>query len=347
MNIKYNFFVGTYTQNTLSKGIYGFNLNSDGKILGLSEIYHSDNPSFLCLSKENNVLYAASENADYAAVTAYVIKGKELEILAKSKFAGSSLCYISATDLHNNILGACYRSGDVFSILLDNKNSILSHYAYNLVDKTSHVHYISSDKSGSFAIAVDFGLDCIYIYQIKDGVLIPNKLFSKIVLKNGEGPRHFAFHPFLDIAYVVTELSNNVLTFQFNSNTGELKKIDSKSCLPNDFNGKSFASELVISSNGKYLYVSNRGANTITLFEILECGNLHKIGYFSCFGDWPRHIHLTYDNRFMIISNQKSDEIVIVPIDLESGEVFNPIETIKIPSPTCVCEVYKNEKSIS
>lgn len=308
----------------------------------LSEISHNDNPSFLCLSKENDVLYAASENPEYATVTAYDIKGSKAEKLGEMKFAGSALCHISTIDLHNNILGACYQSGDVFSIILDGNKTVLSRHVHKLDGKTSHPHYISSDKSGRYAIAVDLGLDTIFIYQIKDGRLTLNKFFNKVVLKDGEGPRHLVFHPFLDTVYVVTEISNKVYAFQFNDNSGNMKIIDNKKCLPNGFKGLSFASELVISQDGRYLYVSNRGANTITLFQVSEQGKLEKIGYHSCFGDWPRHIYLTHDGKFMIISNQKSGKIVVVPIDKESGEILNPVEKVKVPSPTCVCEIVRN-----
>jgi len=342
MNIKYDLFVGTYTQNTLSRGIYRCGLNRDGKLARLSEISQNDNPSFLCLSKENDVLYAASENLEYASVTAYDIKSSKAEKLTEFKFAGSVLCHISATNLQNNMLCACYQSGNIFSILLDGSNTILSCYIHKIDGKESHPHYISLDKSGRYAIAVDLGLDTIFIYQIKDGRLTPNRFFDKVVLKDGEGPRHLVFHPFLETGYVVTEISNKAFTFQFNDNTGEMKIIDWEKCLPSSFKSSSFASELVISQDGRYLYVSNRGANTITLFKISDQGKLEKIGYHSCFGDWPRHIYLTHDGKFMINSNQKSDEIVVAPVDEESGEILDPVEKVKIPSPTCVCEIVRN-----
>jgi 6-phosphogluconolactonase len=342
MNIKYDLFVGTYTQNTLSKGIYRCGLNSNGKLTRLSEVSHNDNPSFLCLSKENDVLYAASENLEYASVTAYDIKSSKAEKLTEFKFAGSLLCHISTTELHNNILGACYQSGDIFSIMLDGSNTVLSHHVHKFDGKTSHPHYISLDKSGRFAISVDLGLDTIFIYRIKSGRLTLNKFFNRVILKDGEGPRHLVFHPFLETGYVVTEISNKVFTFQFNDNTGEMKIIDWGKCLPISFKSSSSASELVISQDGRYLYVSNRGANTITLFKISDQGKLEKVGYHNCFGDWPGHIYLTHDGKFMINSNQKSDEIVVAPVDEESGEILDPVEKIKIPSPTCVCEIVRN-----
>jgi len=338
MDKTYELFVGTYIRHTSSKGIYRCFLDNKGKLTDILAIDNNENPSFICLSKDAKTLYALSELEDCAAVTSYNIEGQEPDIKGRINVEGKLMCHISTTNIPDNVLCACYTSGDLFSVLFGSKHNSLSQMN-NVSEKgQSNSHFIAMDKSGRYVLAVDIALDCIYVYRFLNGYLKPNTGFFKLQLGCGEGPRHLKFHPYLDTIYVSTEYSNKIITLRFNKLIGKLKFIRSDYCLPDDYKGESYVSELVISKDGRFLYAANRGANLITCFVLDNSGQPSLKGHYSCFGDWPRHICITNDNKFMLVANQKSSNVTVIPVNLFDGALSDAVEEIPIPTPVCICE---------
>jgi 6-phosphogluconolactonase len=343
MDKAYEIFVGTYTMDTLSKGIYRCFLDSDGKLIKISAIDNDENPSFVCLSGDAKTLYALAELEDRGAVTSYDIEGLTPTLKEKINVGGSLMCHISTTSIQDNILCACYKSGDIYSLLLGGSPKILSQINKSSEKGQSSSHFISIDKSGKYALTVDIALDCIHVYRYSNGCLEqPDNGFFKLQLECGEGPRHLKFHPYLDTVYVTTEYSNKIITLRFDDATGTLEFIRSDNMLPDDHKGASCASEIAISKDGMFLYAANRGANLITCFELDNSGQLVLRGHFDCFGDWPRHIYITGDSKFMLVANQNSGNVAVMPVSSSDGALSAAVEEISIPSPVCLCERIHN-----
>lgn len=338
MNKAYEFYIGTYMQDTPSKGIYKCVLDSSGKLSAITAFENGENPSFLCLSRDANILYALSELEDCGAVTSYDIEEGALAVKERINVDGSLMCHLSTTTIPDNILCACYKSGDIYSLLFGSKQKILTKINNSSEKGRSSSHYISVDKSDRFALAVDIALDRIYVYSFENGCLEPDAGLFRLQLECGEGPRHLKFHPHLDRVYVTTEYTNKIITLRFDEVTGKLEFIKSDNMLPDDYKAASYASELVISKDGRFLYAANRGANLITCFELDESGRPVLRGHFDCFGDWPRNICITNDNKFLLVANQNSGNVAVLPVNLSDGALSDAVEEISIPSPVCVCE---------
>lgn len=337
MDKAYEIFIGTYTLDTPSKGIYRCFLDSKGGLNGMSAIGNEENPSFVCLSRDAKTLYAVSELDDRGAVISYDIEREKPAAKEKIIVGGRSMCHISVTAIPGNVLCACYESGDIYSLLFGGQHNILSHMNNGSEKGRSGFHFISVDKSGRYALAVDIAQDRIYVYRFSDGFLKPDLGLFNLQLEHGEGPRHLKFHPYLNTVYVSTEYSNKIIILRFNESVGELEFVKSVNLLPDDHKGPSYASELVISKDGRFLYAANRGANLITCFGLDKSGLPVLKGYYDCFGDWPRHICITNDSRFMLSANQKSGNVAVIPIKSD-GALSDAVEEIPIHSPVCVCE---------
>jgi 6-phosphogluconolactonase (cycloisomerase 2 family) len=178
-------------------------------------------------------------------------------------------------------------------------------------DKT-HAHMIAPDPTNKFVLATDLAQDRIYVYRFDatTGKLTATEGSGFASLPSGNGPRHFAFHPNGHWLYLVEEEASEVAFFHFDRATGALEQKQSLSVLPAGFAGTSFASEIVVSPDGKFLYSANRLHDTIALCAIGADGRLKLVGETSTLGDYPRHCGIDPTGNFLLVCNQKSDAIV-------------------------------------
>jgi 6-phosphogluconolactonase len=181
------------------------------------------------------------------------------------------------------------------------------------------------------------GIDKVMIYTINKTTGILNPAPEKFVgTEPGAGPRHIDFAPNKKYAYLVEEMSGNVIAYAYAN--GQLRKIQRISCVQKDFKGTVGAADIHVAPDGKFLYCSNRGdANTITIFNINQKnGELRVAGYQSTLGKTPRNFNFDPKGNFLLVANQQSDDIVIFKIDKKNGLLTDTGKRIPVPNPVCI-----------
>ena len=351
---QYRVYVGTYT-NGGSLGIYTYNLDvKTGKLEQISVASKVDNPSYLAISRDNKLLYAALENKVFndevgGAVAAFVIEpvtGK-LKLLNMKATKGKSPCHLCTDSENKYVFAANYNEGTV-SMFPVNETGDLSEVSLivkhegsgpNKIRQTmSHMHYVTLTPDEKHLCAVDLGTDTINVYDLdKDqGTLTLNEKFT-LKIKAGSGPRHMEFHPNGKIAYIITELASEIVVAKFSQENYTFEVMQHISTLPKDHIGESTCGAIHIAPNGKYLYASNRGHDSIAIFNIEQCsGKLDIVAHSSTYGECPRDFQIEPTGNYLYALNQSSDTIVPFKIDPSTGKLEIQEGVIKVPSPVCI-----------
>ncbi|HMH01062.1 MAG TPA: lactonase family protein, partial [Terriglobales bacterium] len=204
--------------------------------------------------------------------------------------------------------------------------------------QSPHAHWIDLSPDNRFAIAVDLGLDRLDLYKFDStkGSLVPNHP-AVVQVKPGAGVRHFEFHPNARFAYAVNEMDSSVTSFSYDPARGVLHESQTISMLPKDFSGKNDAAEIQVHPNGKFLYASNRGHDSIAVFSIDPAkGTLTSVEYVPTQGKAPRYFAIDPTGSRLFVANQKSGNIVVFQIDTASGRLTSTGEVLNIASPVCL-----------
>ncbi len=225
---------------------------------------------------------------------------------------------------------------------LDEMSSFIQHTGSSILKNQAgpHAHSVNLDASGRFAFVADLGLDrvMIYRYDAEAGKLTPNDPPAG-VLKPGQGPRHFAFHPSGRWAYVINEMGMTVTQFNFDATNGALEPVQTISTLPvgtTDLTGSSTA-EVVVHPSGKFLYGSNRGHDSIAAFTIDEkTGHLTATGHFAHEFKVPRNFNIDPTGSYMLVAGQASDNVVVFSINRDTGALTPTGSSITLGKPVCV-----------
>ena len=201
-----------------------------------------------------------------------------------------------------------------------------------------HAHMIAADPKNRFVLATDLGQDRIYVYRFDSatGRLTPPDGAPFVSLPSGDGPRHFAFHPNGHWLYLLLEESSTIAFFHYDPATGSLASQQTISALPSGFAGSSFASEILISPDGRFLYSANRLHDTISICSIAADGAPELIGETSTMGDYPRHCRIDPSGNFLYSCNQRSDCIATFRIHRETGMLTFTGKYTPIGSPAII-----------
>src|SRR6185295_18869390 len=202
--------------------------------------------------------------------------------------------------------------------------------------KGPHAHCIILDAAERYALAADLGIDKVMIYRFDPatGKLTAGKQ-SSAELQQGAGPRHLTPHPNGKYVYVINELDSTMTVFKYNA--GTLAQIETVSTLPSDFSGVSYCADVHVSPSGKFLYGSNRGHNSIVVFQIDQrTGKLTQLEHVSTEGNWPRNFTLDPTGRFLLVANQRTDNVVTFSIDPQTGRLEPTGQITEIPVPVCL-----------
>jgi 6-phosphogluconolactonase len=355
----YILFVGTYTEND-SKGIYAYRFNSEtAELTPLGLAAETPNPSFLAIDPNRRFVYAVNEVANYrgdksGAISAFAIDRKagngttsRLSLVNEAASRGADPCYITFDKTGKYVLVANYTGGSiaVFPVKAGGhigESTAFVQHAGSSVNRerqaSPHAHWIETTPDNRFAIAVDLGIDELLVYRFnaKTGTLHANNPpYAK--LDAGAGPRHLAFHPNGKFAYIVNELNSTVTEFTFNSKLGELHKEGSVSTLPQNFTGENSTAEIKVHPNGKFLYISNRGHDSIAIFAIdSQTGALTPVDYAPTQGKAPRHFEIDPSGKFLLVANQETSNIVAFRIDPKTGLLTHIGKDIQVPNPVCL-----------
>ena len=314
----------------------------------------TDNPSFIAIDPTGRFLYAVNEMDSFnheaaGAVSAFVIHQETatLELINQVSSIGAGPAHLSIDQSGKFLLVANYTGGNisVFELGVDGrigKNTAFVQHTGTGKDSVRqsgpHAHYISVNNNNQFVLVADLGIDKIMIYKFNDanGTLEPaNPPF--IQMDAGAGPRHFAFAPSGNTFYVLNELNSSVSVFDFEQNTGRTMLKQTIPTLPENFTANNTAAEICIDPDGKFLYVSNRGDNSIAQFKTDPInGLLTIVEWVSTQGKAPRHFEIDPTGRWMFVANQKSDKIAIFSIDQESGKLEYSSHFVDVIAPVCI-----------
>ena len=345
-------FVGTYT-NAKSKGIYRLELDlASGKLTDLQLAGASASPSFLAIHPTGQYLYAVGESGGKGggSVSAFALDRKtgDLKFLNRQSSVGAGPCHIVVDKTGKNALIANYGGGSaaVLPILADGsltESSSFQQHKGSSVNKSRqeapHAHSINLDKGNRFAFVADLGLDKVLVYRFdaETHKITPNDPPAAEVAP-GAGPRHFAFHPNGNYAYVINEMDMTVTAFDYDAEKGTLKNRQTLSTLPAGAAGKNFSTaEVVVHPSGKFLYGSNRGHNTIAIFSVdASSGDLKAVGHQGYKIKTPRNFAVEPSGRYLLVANQDGDSIVVFAINQQTGELTPAGEPAPVPMPVCI-----------
>lgn len=325
------------------------------------------NPSFLAIHPKLPVLYAVSEISGLdgkpsGAIASFRINMTDgsLQKINHQSSGGAGPCHLSVDPGGKVVLAANYRGGSTVCLGLTDTGHLKSasketpggfiQHPYNRSGETGineqrqaqpHGHSADIFPNGRFAFVCDLGLDKVLIYDLDLGnaTIQPH---SSVSTQAGAGPRHFALHPNRKYAYCVNELDLSVTAFAFDVNAGTLSELQSISTLPKDVTDRRGFScaEIAAHPSGRFLYVSNRGHNSITTYRIDEStGKLSFSGTVPARVDTPRHFALSPNGRHLFAEGQKSNSVAIFTINPSSGMLEFTGQDISIPSP--VSAVFK------
>ncbi|MGY6647598.1 lactonase family protein [Wenyingzhuangia sp. IMCC45574] len=338
----YNFFIGTMKskEQPVTKGIYHASVNTKGVFGAMSLAATIDNPIFLHQTEGSKYLLSSNASGE-GSIYSYKIEGNKLSFI-NNVTTGRGPCFVNQKG--RNVLTANYSGGSIslhsidengkVSNLLDTQKHTITTPSTHRRQKRPFAHSCYFEPNSDNIIAADLGANKILFSTIKGNKLVANE-FSELEMPANSGPRHIAFHPNKPILYVVNELNATVSVVKKNTKENTYKIIQNRQTLPKDFTGKNTSAHIVVSNDGKFLYMTNRGHDSISLFEINEDGKLIFVERVSVHGEHPRNFALTPDNKFVLIANRDTNNICSFKRNQRTGKLTF-IEEIKIPKPVYI-----------
>ena len=345
-------YVGTYTGG-VSRGIYRFDLDTVSGTASTPELAaETRNPSFLAMHPNGLILYAVNEVGNFGgalmgAVSAFAVDAVgHLFFMNQEASSGIDPCHLAVDPSGRHVLVSNYTSGTLavlpFASLgrLSPASAVYDHWGRGPVrsrQEGPHSHAAIFDPSGQFVFEADLGADLIHAYRFDaaSGRLTPNEWFGS-GLPPGAGPRHLAWNPSGRVLYAINELNSTVTAFHFNAWLGSIEPVQTVSTRPDGFTGPNSAAEIAVLPNGRFLYASNRGHDSLAVFSIDPAtGRLTPAGHVSTGGKTPRHFAIDPTNRWLLAANQGSGSITIFRLDAATGQL-SEAGRVTVPDPVCL-----------
>lgn len=350
-------YVGTFNDRG-SEGLYVYEFDREtGGMDLIQTVSDRTGPNFQAIHPNGQYLYsisgeAFSENTPNGTVTAYQIHPETgmLNMINEQSVEGRGTAHVSADPLGRFVYVSNYSQGNlsVFQIQenggLSEAVSIVQHEGSSVNERrqnSPHVHSIIPSADGRFIYVSDLGIDRIMIYEVNQttGELTSGEV-PYVENTPGSGPRHFAIHPDGQFSYSAEELSSTVAVFSVDQNTGGLTEIQRVNMLPEDFSGNNSAADIHLSPDGRFLYASNRGHDSLVIYQVDEnTGHLSLIGHESTRGGHPRNFMMDQNGEFVFVANRDNDNVVIFSRNKESGELTFTGEEIHVPMAVCVTQL--------
>lgn len=343
---KYNLLVGTYTNSCDSKGIYVFDYNPEtAETKQKATTGKTLNPSYLTVSGDKKNVYSVNEDGAKSKVSAFTYNPNsgELLLLGAQDAQGADPCYITSDE--KNVITANYSGGNI-SVFKKKINGgltpavqVLNHEGHSVNaarQEKPHVHMVHFSPDKKFVLANDLGTDRLYVYRYyPDSEKKVLEFQDTIPIKTGSGPRHLTFHPNGKNLYLIQELDGTITVFNYAD--GKAKRIQETTIVKPDFKGVTSAADIHVSSDGKFLYATNRGeANTISTFAIQDNGKLTLKETIPTRGNGPRNFALSPDEKFVLVAHQYSNNVVIFKRDETTGLLADTGKRIELCSPVCL-----------
>ena len=335
------------TQNPERKGIAVAEFDSaTGALSAPKLITETPDPAHFTLSADGTRLYLCNTGTP-GGVSAFAVEDRKtgaLRLMNYKESKGRGPSYVSLDKTGHYLLDANYGGGfvEAYSLAadgsLDQQTAFVEHQGSSVHPQRQtkpYAHWIRTDPTNKFALATDLGTDRIVVYHFDDstGKLSPNDpAFFKVI--GGSGPRHMAFHPSGKWLYATMELSNEVLALNWDARKGTLNQFQAVKTLPEDFKDPSTAAEIAVRKDGKFLYVSNRGHDSIAVYAIdAKSGELELKQRVPSRGKVPRYFTFDATSRWLIVSNNEGSNVVVFAVDPKSGELTPKGEPVPIAKP--------------
>ncbi len=348
-------YIGTYTETggkpTGSKGIYLSHFDTKSGHFTPPEVAAEGikNPTALTTDPRHRFLYAVEEIGNLkglnGSIYSFAIDSKSgaLKFLNKVSAEGGNPAHLVVDRTGKMLIDANYISGSVISFAINADGSIGRRTGFdqhhgssiNARQKGPHAHAVVISPDNLFLFVPDLGLDKVFIYRLNPAkaTFTPNNP-PFVSVNPGLGPRHFAFGAGAKFAYLVCEIGSSVVAFSYDHSTGALKVVQTVSTLPPGFSGLDTSAEIQVHKSGRFLYASNRGNDSITLFRInSEDGRLSQIQVIPTQGKTPRYFAIDPSGKYLIAENQDSNSIVTFTIDQTTGKLTPTGDVIKTPGP--------------
>lgn len=349
-------YVGAYTRpfpglaGTPANGIQALAYDEEtGELSGRREVTGVENPSFVRVSGNGQVLHAVWEVAEWAEglVGSYAIDPTTgaLSHLGVRGSRGRGPCYVTMDSESRAAFVSNYMSGSVAMFptrpdgSLAEASSFVQHEGTGPNDQRQqgpHAHCVVVDPTDSFVFSADLGADAIFGYRIdfETGSLTQH---SRLDMPPGSGPRHLAFAPDGRFAFIVQELDSTIASLSYDVAAGTLTTIGIHPTLPDDFDGHSQCADVHVHPTDRFVYASNRGHDSIAVFGFdRQNGELELVGHRSTEGSTPRGFAISPDGRFLLVANQDSDNIVTMPINPDTGLLEATTSVVDVPAPVCL-----------
>lgn len=352
-------------------GIHVFSLDpSDGSMTLLTVLRDCPvNPAFLRFHPTRNVLYTCSESIfEPGIICAYSVSAATGSLREVSRVCaeGTSTCYLTVDGTKKNLLFTNYwdstlgvveisragHLGNLLSLHRPPQRVVAQNIADHLANRQSepHAHALVLDPVfGRVAYVPDLGEDVIkqYIFNSEKGILEPAGEFKAGEGDGPHGPRYIAFHPSMNVAFVVNELASTVSVFEFDEAEAEilscsepretLHLVHTASTLPAAFpRDLNTCGRIAVDPSGKFVLVSNRGHNSITVFRV-NGATLAPVGWTHTRGKTPRHFQFDESGKFLLVANQDTNSVAVFHFDAEKGRLYFSGNDYEVPSPNFVC----------
>ena len=310
-------------------------------------------PFFMALSPNDEYLYSIHALGQFGGekheqIAAYKIVGNtgELKLLNRQSALGSAACYLDVDDTGKAVAVANYSTGSVASLPVRNDGSLgeaasfIQHKGSSVDESTQkgpHAHCIVISPNNRFAYAADLGLDQVLCYRLEASsakLLLGEQPFVRTT--PNAGPRHLTFHPNGQHVFVINELDNTVTVFDYESDSGILIEQQTISTLPDDFEGTSYCADLKITPNGRFLYGTNRGHDSIASYEIDDKGRLTLLGIEPSLGKGPQNLAITPGGELLICANMPADNVAVFQINPQTGGLSSVGPPVSMPKPSCI-----------
>jgi 6-phosphogluconolactonase len=345
---EYRLFVGGYTTKDEESGMSVFNFNTrNGSLESITESDVGENPSYFCYSAKYELFYIINEVMEFRgnfggglAALKYDKKSNQFEKISDMPIPYGGPCFISMSADNRYLFMANYPKGSIAVVRLDEKGLPLVITDTILYVKeepeASHAHMILSDPAGEHVYVTDLGLDRIVVYDFDSREGKMNQIENGIAaFPKGSGPRHFTFSSDGTMLYVINELGSTIAVFSMDNKNG-LTCVQTLSSVRGNYSGQNYCADIHLGKNGRYLYGSNRGENTIVTFKVGIDGLLKLAGHTSCGGNWPRNFTIDPSGKYLLVGNQKSDTVSVFRIDRKTGLPSKLSGFAAVRSPACL-----------
>lgn len=334
-----NFLIGTYTKKT-SQGIYGVTLAHEQKSLSpVWVVAKSEKPAYLQVV--NDHIYSVKQIGEQGGVASYAVKGNEAELLDTNLSVVAPPAYVAVDQARSLLYSANYHAGTVTVYHINDDQTLTQTDEVKHSGVTGprpeqdnpHAHYADLTPDNRLVVC-DLGLDQTVVYDVSDDGKLT--FVSTYQHEPGFGTRHLTFGPDGKVAYVLGELSSQLEVLKYHADKGTFEHLQTLKTIPADWTAHNGAAAIHISKDGKFVYTSNRGENTLAVFAVQDDSTVKHIQSISTEGDFPRDFDLSKNEDFLVASNQESDNLTLYARDAETGLLTLLQKNVACPEPVCV-----------